>query len=306
MKPNLTRSTVSFLRLVACVFALCLSIGAVSARAAGTVTVNLAGATFGKGRNVSLNSGASSLPAAKSYSYSVIGTVHGTDALAAVLPPGTQVGALLDKIQPGSSSVLSGTLPNPNGTLPFRIINRTFSGSIPIPGLGNAVATVTVIARVTATGLVRFDITKVDFELPGLALDLGTVVFDNGSNLVVNAPPVLEFTAASVVVSEKVGTLTVRVRRRISIDGPVSVSYFSVPITATTLDYTPVSGVLNFATGETRKTFSVTIKNRLGEQPSRVFKLFLRSPTGGAFLGVNRKQKVTITDEQGSGGGGPG
>ena len=109
-----------------------LLLGSIPVHAVGTATVDLAGATFGKGIDVHLSSGATVLPPASSYDYEISGTVHGTGLLAAILPNGTQLSALLEKIQAGSSSVLEGTQLNPGGTLPFSIINRTFSGSFPI------------------------------------------------------------------------------------------------------------------------------------------------------------------------------
>lgn len=285
------------LRFAACISAVFLGLGGVSARAAGSATVNLSGAAFGKGLEVHLNSGTTLLPAAKAYEYSISGTIHGTGALAVVLPNGTQLSTLLDTIQPGSSSFLNGTQPNPNGTLPFQVINRTFSGSVPIPGFPvSASASVKIVGKVTASGQVRFDVTNVDFSIPGFPLDLGTVVFETGSKLVVNAPALIGFKTASVKVVENVGTLTVTVKRRVNSSGAVSVHYASIPGTATESDYTPVSGDINFADGETTKTFGVAITNRAGAQGARIFTLKLSAPTGGAFLGVIRKEVVKIID----------
>ena len=183
-------------RFATCVSALLLVFANVSARAAGSATVDLGGATFGKGLDVHLSSGATLLPAASSYNYSISGTLHGTGLLSAILPNGTQLGTLLDKIQAGSSSALSGTQLNPGGTLPISLVNRTFSGSFPIPGAFTVSASVTVIGRVTATGQIRFHVTNVDFNVPGVP-DLGTVVFEPGSKLVVSVPPVIEFRVAA-------------------------------------------------------------------------------------------------------------
>ena len=120
-------------------------------------------------------------------------------------------------------------------------------------------------------------------------------MIESGS-LTVDAPSVIEFKTSALKVSENVGTAKLTVKRRINSKGAVSVHYESMPGTAAAIDYTPVSGDLNFADGETTKTIDVTIANRAGEQGNRTFKVKLSAPTGGAVLGVIRKETVKITD----------
>lgn len=266
----------------------------VSARAAGSATVDLGGATFGNGRDVHLNSGADLLPAASSYTYDIGGKLHGTGLLAAILPNGTQLSTLLDTIQAGSSAALKGTQLNPSGVLPISLVNRTFSGSFPVPGGLSASGKVTLVGRVTATGQIRFHVTKVDFNVPGFP-DLGTVVFEPGSKVVVSVPPVVEFRVGAESVSENAGPLMVRVRRKLNLAGSVTVHYSSAPLTATASDFTAVSGDLTFSAGEVAKVFPVTIKNRPGAQGSRTFRLRLSPPTGGV-IGLNSRDTVTIID----------
>lgn len=295
MKMNLSRFTTNSLRFAACISAICLGLGTISANAAGSATVNLAGAKFGNGLDVHLNSGTTLLPAASSYNYDVSGTVHFTGLLTLVFPNAIELAALLNQIEPGSSSILSGSYPNPTGTLPLRILNRTFSGTVPVPGGQTANVSLKVVAKVTATGLVRFDVTQVNFSISGVHIDVGTVVFDTGS-LVVSVPSVIEFKSNAISVAEDVGTASVRVKRRINSTGAVSVHYASSPGTADNIDYTPVSGDLNFADGETTKAINVTIAKRAGNQGRRTFKLKLSAPSGRAVLGSIRKEVVTITD----------
>lgn len=290
----MSRLIASFLRLSACLSGVCFLIGSPAAYAAGSATVDLNGATFGNGLDVHLSSGTTVLPPAASYDYAISGAVHGTGLLAALLPGGTQLSALLDQIQPGSSSVLSGTQLNVTGTLPFSIINQTFSGSYPISAGVNATANVHLIGRVSAIGQIRFHITDVEFSVPGFP-DLGTVVFEPGSKVVVSVKPVIEFKDAFSVVPENLGTLYVRVRRKVNPAGSVTVHYSSVPINATASDFDAVSGDLTFAPGEVVKIFPVTIKNRAGAQGNRSFRLRLSPPVGGV-LGLIPKEVVTITD----------
>lgn len=272
-----------------------LFLSAIPAHAVGVATVDLDGATFGKGLDVHLSSGSTVLPPAASYDYAISGTLHGTGLLAAILPPGTELSALLEKVQAGSSSVLEGTQLNPGGTLPFSIINRTFSGSFPL-GVGglNATVSVQMVGRVTTTGQIRFHVVNVDFSVPGFP-DLGTVVFEPGAKVVVSVKPVVEFRVARELVSENAGTLMVRVRRKVNTESSVTVHYASSPATATANDYDAVSGDLTFASGEVVKLVPITIKNRSGAQGSRIFRLNLSAPSGG-ILGLISREVVTITD----------
>ena len=269
-------------------------IGSVAAHAVGTATVDLSNAIFGKGIDVHLNSGATVVPTASSYDYAISGTVHGTGLLAGVLPVGTQLSALLERLQSGSSSLLQGTQPNPGGTLPTGVVDQTFSGTFPV-GVGlNVTGSLRIVGRITGTGQIRFHIVNVDFSLPGFA-NLGTVVFEPGSKVFVSVKPVVEFRVAAESVRENAGALVVRVRRKLNNETTVTVHYSSAPATATANDFVAVSGDLTFAPGEGVKTFPVTIKNRPGTQGSRIFRLRLNPPVG-AIRGPNSRDVVTIND----------
>ena len=286
---------IAFLRGASvCLSAALLLLGGVSAFAVGTATVDLGGATFGKGIDSHLSSGATVLPAASSYDYVISGTVHGTGLLSAILPNGTQLSALLEKIQSGSSSALEGTQVNPGGTLPTSVVNRSFSGNFPIAGGLSASASMQIVGRVTATGQIRFHVVNVDFSVPGFP-EIGTVVFEPGAKVVVSVKPVVEFRVAAESVRENAGALVVRVRRKLNTDTSVTVHYSSAPATASASDFDAVSGDLTFAPGEVVKTFPVTIKNRPGAQGNRIFRLRLSPPSSG-ILGLFSREVVTITD----------
>jgi hypothetical protein len=261
------------------------------------VTVNLAGATFGNNQDVHVNSGAQRIAPARSYGYEIEGTVHGTGLLAGLVPNGTNLADLIDDIQSGGSSFLSGKQANPTGTLPFRVINRTYSGEVPtpIPGI-SATASVTLLGKITATGLVRFDVTDVNVTIPGVLVDVGTIVFEPGSKLTVSVSPAIEFKNAAATVSEDAGTVSLIVKRRFNATGAVTVNFTTVAGTATLDDYELTSGTLTFAAGETQKMIVVPITDRTGAQGNRTFKVKLSTPGGGAILGVKRKEFVTIND----------
>lgn len=281
-------------RLSKCILPVLFLVGAVAAQAVGTATVDLTNAIFGKGIDVHLTSGTTAVPAASSYDYAITGTVHGTGLLAGILPVGTQLSALLERLQSGSSSVLRGTQPNPNGTLPTGVVDQTFSGSFPIAIGLNVTGSLRIVGRITGTGQIRFHIVNVDFSLPGFA-NLGTVVFEPGSQVVVSVKPVVEFRVPAESVRENAGALVVRVRRKLNNETSVTVHYSSAPATATASDFVAVSGDLTFAPGEGVKTFPVTIKNRPGTQGSRIFRLRLSAPAG-AVIGPNSRDVVTIND----------
>jgi hypothetical protein len=266
-----------------------------TAVAAPVVTVNLSGATFGNDQDVHVNSGAQRIAAARSYGYEIEGTVHGTDLLELLVPNGTSLAELIESIQEGGSSFLSGKQANPTGTLPFQVINRTYSGQIPIPGGQTASASVTLKGKITATGLVRFDVTNVNISVP-LVTNVGTIVFEPGSKLTVSVSPVIEFKNAAATVSEDAGSISLTVKRRFNPTGAVTVNFTTVVGTATLEDYELTSGTLTFADGETVKMIVVPITNRAGAQGNRTFKVKLSAPGGGAILGVKRKEFVTITD----------
>jgi hypothetical protein len=115
-------------------------------------------------------------------------------------------------------------------------------------------------------------------------------------------PGVLQFSASASSVNENQGTATITVTRTGGSNVPVSVHYATSDGTATAgSDYTAVSGTLNFAVGETSKTFTVPIiDDTLVENPETVL-LTLSNPTGGATLGSQATATLTIVDNDTNG-----
>jgi hypothetical protein len=290
------KSLLSYLITRAGLLAVLAGSAVTAAFAQPVVTVDLSGATFGNNLDVHVNSGAQRTSAARAYGYEIEGMVHGTGLLAGVVPNHTDLADLIETIQSGGSSFLSGIQSNPTGTLPFRVINRTYSGEVPTPVSGvSASAAVTLLGKITATGLVRFDVTHVNISIP-FVNDVGTIVFEPGSKLTVSVSPVIEFKNVATTVSEDAGMVELTVKRRFNPAGAVTVNFTTVAGTATLEDYELTSGTLTFADGETVKTISVPITSRAGAQGDRTFKVKLSQPGGGAILGVKRKEFVTIND----------
>jgi photosystem II stability/assembly factor-like uncharacterized protein len=111
-----------------------------------------------------------------------------------------------------------------------------------------------------------------------------------------DAQPLVSFTAATIQVQESVGQAVVTVIRSGNTAGAVTVAYAAAPGTATSADFTPTSGVLSFADGETEKTFTVAITNDTADELLESIQLSLSNPTGGAALGTHGSALLQILD----------
>ena len=109
-------------------------IGLTSIQAA-EVTLDLSGAVFGTGQEIHLDSNAERLDPSFAYNYRVEGSIRGTGLLANIVPTGSNIEDLLDQIGTGTVNPLSGVVANPSGRLPINVINQSFDGPIPIPGV---------------------------------------------------------------------------------------------------------------------------------------------------------------------------
>ena len=105
----------------------------------------------------------------------------------------------------------------------------------------------------------------------------------------------VEFSAAGFKVLEDVGSATVTVTRTGGSKGSLTVGYSTGDITATAgADYTPVSGTLVFADGETSKTFSIPVANDGITEPDETLRLTLSGVTDIELLGTHSVVNMTI------------
>jgi hypothetical protein len=107
----------------------------------------------------------------------------------------------------------------------------------------------------------------------------------------------LAFSSPAYSVAENGGTATLTVNRLGGTNGAVQVSYATIAGgTATNgTDYSDVTGVLNWASGESAaKTFPVPILNNPLVQPNVTINIALSSPTSGSALGVQPTAVLTI------------
>jgi hypothetical protein len=109
------------------------------------------------------------------------------------------------------------------------------------------------------------------------------------------APGTLQFSAAGYSAAENAGGVQVTVNRTGGSNGPVSVQYRVGGGTAVAgVNYTPVSGTLTFADGETSKTFTVPVLDDGQATPNLTAVVSLSSPTGGAAIGGITASVLTI------------
>jgi len=111
----------------------------------------------------------------------------------------------------------------------------------------------------------------------------------------------LKFSAATYSRSEAFSTATITVSRAGGLASGVTVNYASLTEVSAGkavagTDYTPVSGNLSFAAGQTKTTFTVPILADDIDEDNESLALELTNPTGGATLGSPTTTSLTIVD----------
>jgi hypothetical protein len=115
--------------------------------------------------------------------------------------------------------------------------------------------------------------------------------------------PSLQFSTAAYSVNEAGPAATLTVTRTGAPDNAVSVNYGPTGGTATGgavcsggTDYVNTAGTVNFAAGETSKTFNIPICDDAVAEPAETVNLLLTGPTGGAVIGAQSTAVLTIND----------
>lgn len=114
-------------------------------------------------------------------------------------------------------------------------------------------------------------------------------------------PGKLQFELENYYSDEGAGTARIKVLRTEGLDGQVKVVYatkdYAYPgVASPGADYISVTGILTFESGETEKTFDVTIKEDLEMEGTEPIVLELSQPTGGAVLGSITSANLYIND----------
>jgi uncharacterized repeat protein (TIGR01451 family) len=120
----------------------------------------------------------------------------------------------------------------------------------------------------------------------------------------VATPGALQFSQATYRAQESSGTAVITVARTGGTLGSVSVNYATSDGSAAggascsgSADYISTSGTLNFADGESTKTFNVPLCSNPAIEPDETVQLALSSPTGGATLGTRSTATLIISEE---------
>ncbi|HSQ24682.1 MAG TPA: Calx-beta domain-containing protein, partial [Pyrinomonadaceae bacterium] len=169
------------------------------------------------------------------------------------------------------------------------------SGTLTIPA-GQTSNTVTILVNgdMTAEGDETF---SVNLSNPGQVVigkgkGTGTILNDDG---VVAAT--FEFSQPNYNVNEDLGALTLTVTRTGDTSSTASVDYATADSSATQkADFEYAAGTLNFAPGETSKTFQVLINEDAYIEGDQTFNVSLSNPAGGT-LGAQSTAAVTILDD---------
>lgn len=143
-------------------------------------------------------------------------------------------------------------------------------------------------------------------QLDGTVLAVGAFTAFNGvprsrvaqlQGLSTAAGGEIEFAADRFTVAESESSISIEVRRTGNASSPVSVAYATANGTANAGDYVGQSGTLDFAAGETRKTFGVAIRPDTLLEDDETVQLTLSDPTGGAALGAQRTAWILLQND---------
>lgn len=126
------------------------------------------------------------------------------------------------------------------------------------------------------------------------AADTATVTIQSDE---IPEPGTLRMVSAAVDVGEAAGTVVLSVERVGGSDGAVGIDFGTVTGTATAADFTPTSGTLDWADGDTaNKTITVPITDDTLFETDEAFAVNLSNPQGGAILS-NPSTTVTIQSD---------
>jgi subtilisin family serine protease len=115
----------------------------------------------------------------------------------------------------------------------------------------------------------------------------------------------VQFSASQFPVNEAGGSVTVSVSRSGDTSAPASVDFVTTNGSATQKgDFTAITGRLNFAAGETSKTFPVLIVDDAYQEGTESFGVQLGNPLG-TTIGAQNVASVSITDNDASSGPNP-
>jgi uncharacterized delta-60 repeat protein/uncharacterized repeat protein (TIGR01451 family) len=198
-------------------------------------------------------------------------------------------------VQPDGKILIGGAFTSFNGYRRNRLTRLNHDGAVDTTfniGIGANNYVNVVVIQPDQRILVGGGFTTFNGQLPQYFARL-----NGGFNL---GPGSFGFAVANFEVNENGSNGVVTVVRSIGTAGEVSVAYATSPGSAVAgVDYSPVSGTLHFADGETVQTFTVPIIDNLVPTRDRTIGLTLSNPTGGAELGAQVSATLTIIEDDG-------
>ncbi|GAB4578210.1 MAG: hypothetical protein Fur0022_09440 [Anaerolineales bacterium] len=178
-------------------------------------------------------------------------------------------------IRPGGGYSDVSVILTPCGGTPMTVVDQLL-----IPGLTPYEARAHFLARSGGESADHeFDNVHVQF------LDLDTSVF--------------AFKSGCATAIETENTVELTVTRLGDVSETASVDFATTPISATAnADFTPVTGTLTFAPGETVQTLTVPVLDDALEEGEEVFQLFLSNPSLGGVVAGPEIVRVLIVDDE--------
>ncbi|WP_425615481.1 DUF4394 domain-containing protein [Anatilimnocola sp. NA78] len=182
-------------------------------------------------------------------------------------------------------------------------VNASSFTSFDIASTGATLAAITLEGE-TVTRLYSIGATGAATPI-GLTAGNGLIAGGETIRGIAIAPAVVQFSQATYSINERSGEAIVTVVRKGDTTSPVSVNYSTSTTTASGstqpategVDYLATAGLLNFAAGETTKTFRVSIvRDNEFLEAEEAIDLALTTPTGGgqATLGTMVSSKILI------------
>jgi uncharacterized repeat protein (TIGR01451 family) len=192
------------------------------------------------------------------------------------MPIGTGLTFVQSWTSQGSSNSSSGQLTASLGTLS--------------PG-SSATVTMVVIPSTPGTVTETTSVTSSEYQIsPQNTTATATAT-------VLESAGILQFSSATYAVPETAGVADLTVDRIEGSLGAASVSFQTVGFNATPgLDFTPISGTLSFAAGQTTAVIQVPVLDDTWENVDKFVNVVLQGPTGGASMGSDSTASLRIID----------
>lgn len=292
------KSFASALGAISCAVSFFASATEVKAGPSEQIVAKLATMKFGHNKGFVATSKDRTIAPSKLYHYKISGTIRGKGgALGLVYREEIPIATFLDSLKAGTSSLLEGSLDNPDGALPALLVSKNIEGSRNIKGVGRVKLNLKFAGTIDAKGQIALEVSDVKATVNGKPLD-GVMVIGKGSKLDVSTSPIIQFKATTMLVNETVGNASVKVVRLGNKVGSASVQFQTADGTAVAgVDYDATTGTVQFASGETSKNILVPIINNTVKDGFRKFTITLSDPATGTILGVVPSNTVSIAND---------